>query len=143
MEDTDLAERMLGCFTLIRRVLDDRLRPHGVSVARKRVLGVLEHGAVRQNVLATVLDLAPRTITELVDGLERDGFVSRTTDPGDRRARLVDLTPTGRQVNDLALRTRQAVVAEMFADLSNAQRTALAEAMSVLNTRLTTMSEDR
>jgi DNA-binding MarR family transcriptional regulator len=37
-------------------------------------------------------------ITGITDNLERDGLVERITPPGDRRAKLVHLTPKGRAV---------------------------------------------
>ncbi|MEW2164885.1 hypothetical protein AB0912_18120 [Streptomyces sp. NPDC007084] len=43
---------MPTCVTRIRRVMDERLRVYGVSVARKRVLGCPTDGPVRQAGLA-------------------------------------------------------------------------------------------
>ncbi len=43
--------------------------------------------------LATQLMVAPRTITDLVDALERDGFLRRVPDPSDRRATLIQVAP--------------------------------------------------
>lgn len=44
----------------------------------------LSRGAVRQSVLAAEFDLAPRTITDVIDALERDGLAERQADPTDR-----------------------------------------------------------
>jgi DNA-binding MarR family transcriptional regulator len=41
------------------------------------------------------LGVSARTITVLVDGLERDGFATRVPHPQDRRATLVELTDKG------------------------------------------------
>ncbi|MEV4131594.1 MarR family transcriptional regulator [Dactylosporangium sp. NPDC049742] len=140
MNDLDLADQLLGCVTQIRRVLDTRLQQHGVSVARKRVLGALAAGPSRQSELATALDVAPRTITELIDGLSRDGLVQRTDDPRDRRARLVRLTPAGERANALATATRHEFLAELFADLTPEERAALAHTLATLRTRATALT---
>lgn len=43
------------------------------------------------------------TMTNRVDRLERNGFVERRPDPGDRRGVLVRLTPAGRDAVDSAM----------------------------------------
>jgi DNA-binding MarR family transcriptional regulator len=45
--------------------------------------------------LAGRLGLTARTITTLVDALEQEGLIARQADPTDRRATLIDMTPTG------------------------------------------------
>ena len=46
--------------------------------------------------VADMLDLTPRAITRLVDGLETEGYVERKVHPDDRRILLIRLTPQGR-----------------------------------------------
>jgi DNA-binding MarR family transcriptional regulator len=45
--------------------------------------------------LAEVLNVTPRTITDIIDVLERDGLVKRVPDPGDRRSILAVITESG------------------------------------------------
>lgn len=135
VDDSELAERLLATVTRIRRVLDARLQRHGVSVARKRVLGMLARGPARQSELAAEFDLTPRTITELVDGLTRDGLAERHDDPRDRRAKLVLLTEAGRHANDLAVTTRHQVISELFADLTPTRRADLAQTLAAIEAR--------
>lgn len=45
--------------------------------------------------LAETSGLAATELSRLVSGLEQDGFVKRTSDPTDKRARLVSLTRAG------------------------------------------------
>jgi DNA-binding MarR family transcriptional regulator len=46
--------------------------------------------------LAEMLDITPRTVTGLVDNLERDGLVRRVADPEDRRSVYAEITDQGR-----------------------------------------------
>ena len=46
--------------------------------------------------LAETLDITPRTVTGLVDNLERDGLVRRVADPADRRSVYAEITDQGR-----------------------------------------------
>jgi DNA-binding MarR family transcriptional regulator len=47
--------------------------------------------------LAEMLDITPRTVTGLVDNLERDGLVKRLDDPNDRRSVYAEITEQGRE----------------------------------------------
>ena len=59
-------------------------------------------GPPPQRSLATSLDVTPRNVTGLVDGLVASGHVTREPYPTDRRATLVTLTELGRRtVRDL------------------------------------------
>jgi DNA-binding MarR family transcriptional regulator len=140
VDDNELAEQLLTAVTRIRRALDARLQQHGASVARKRVLGALVDGPARQSTLAVAFSVTPRTVTELVDGLERDGLVKRRDDPSDRRAKLVFLTDPGRRVNELAMAARRDTIAEIFAGLSGSQRDVLGQTLSSINDHVTAIT---
>jgi DNA-binding MarR family transcriptional regulator len=80
----------------VRRLVDDKMVASGLSLARVKILRILgESGPQRQVSLAESLGQAPRSVTQAVEALERDGLVVRTADPDDQRAKLVALTPTG------------------------------------------------
>ncbi|MFD5142452.1 MarR family winged helix-turn-helix transcriptional regulator [Streptomyces sp. NPDC058401] len=140
MDEFVLAEQMLTCVTRIRRILDERLKAHGVSVARGRALRQVAHGPARQAALAAALGVTPRTITEMIDGLERDGLAERRDDPKDRRARLVYITAAGKKAIGLAMATRAEVITEIFSDLSAQDRTALSQALTTIGDRVTAMT---
>jgi DNA-binding MarR family transcriptional regulator len=51
--------------------------------------------------LAETLGVSRQAVAQVVSRLEQDGYLTRVTDPGDARAKLICLTPRGRS----ALRT--------------------------------------
>lgn len=68
----------------------------GLSLARFRVLNALQSaGRIRMNELSAALGVVARSVTTIVDALEREGMVRRLPDPGDRRATLLELTAEG------------------------------------------------
>ncbi|HEY2061313.1 MAG TPA: MarR family transcriptional regulator, partial [Amycolatopsis sp.] len=74
----------------VRRAVDEHLARSGLSLSRTKILQVLaRRGPVRQAQLAAELGLAARSITQAVEGMERDGLVRRSPDAGDRRAKVV------------------------------------------------------
>ena len=75
-------------------LLDLGAREYGMGFARGRVLWALgESGPVLMRALSQALGISPRTVTGLVDGLENDGWVTRSPHPDDRRATIISLTP--------------------------------------------------
>ncbi len=59
---------------------------------------LVDEGPQRLGALATSFGLDPSTITRQVQALEELKLAERTTDPSDRRASILDLTPSGREV---------------------------------------------
>jgi DNA-binding MarR family transcriptional regulator len=75
------------------RVEDEAL---GISAPRLSALSVLVFaGPRRVGELAEAEQVEPPTMTRLIDGMARDGFVTRGPDPDDRRAVMVRATPKG------------------------------------------------
>lgn len=56
----------------------------------------------RLNELAATAGMTPQSMGELVDDLERRGYVERRADPADRRAKRVHLTDKGRATRAVA-----------------------------------------
>ncbi|MFJ1609982.1 MarR family winged helix-turn-helix transcriptional regulator [Streptomyces sp. NPDC088253] len=99
----------------LRRVVDDGMTAGGLSLARTKVLQVLDRrGAVRQSVLAQELGQAPRSVTQSVEALEREGLVERAADPHDGRSKLVRLTPEGAKALAAGTAAGEQVLREVF-----------------------------
>src|SRR3989454_12252860 len=72
----------------------------GLSEGRFQILVRLKHqptGRFAMGELAEMLDVSPRSVTGLVDNLERDGLVKRVDDPADRRSVYSEITEEGRE----------------------------------------------
>ena len=72
---------------------------HGLSEGRFQILVRLQQfadGRMTMGDLAEMLDVTPRTVTGLVDNLERGGLVRRVDDPHDRRSIYAEITDEGR-----------------------------------------------
>jgi DNA-binding MarR family transcriptional regulator len=79
--------------------------PHG------NVLQYLDDDGTRVSVLSERAHLTKQAMAQLVEHLERHGYVERVPDPADRRARLVRTTARGRAV--------YAIVRDFVADVDS------------------------
>jgi DNA-binding MarR family transcriptional regulator len=100
---TAALDRVLHLSTLVAADLARFERESGLTTPRIQLLWTLGlTGSTTQRALATSLDVTPRNVTGLVDGLVASGHVTREPHPTDRRATLVTLTALGhRTVRDL------------------------------------------
>lgn len=77
-----------------------RICCHDISVTQCYALEALvRRGALTLNELATELYLDKSTASRVLDALERKEYLVRETDPEDRRAIRVALTPRGRELH--------------------------------------------
>jgi DNA-binding MarR family transcriptional regulator len=81
---------------------EDQVDPSTFPLAKQ----LLQHDAMRVSDLATAVELDASTVSRQIRQLEDKGIVERTSDPADRRASLVQLTPTGRECMQAAFRRR-------------------------------------
>lgn len=129
-----LGERYLAVYRRMFRTVNDAMSGCGLSLARSKVLMRLqEQGPARQNVVAAEFGLAPHSITDIVDGLERQGLAERQPDPTDRRAKLVAITGAGRGCLVAASATRERWLKQTFGALSQEDRTTLLRLLDVLD----------
>lgn len=107
----------------LRRLVDEAMTGCGLALTRTKALEYLRvNGPVQQRELALLFGYAPRSITDLIDGLERDGMAIRTDDPHDRRAKLVAVTPAGIAAAASAMTVRNQLIEQVFGALTEADR---------------------
>jgi MarR family 2-MHQ and catechol resistance regulon transcriptional repressor len=86
---------------------------------------LLHKGPQRVNQIGRRIQLTSGSITTAVDRMEARGLVKRSTDPDDRRASVVDLTPKGKALIVEAFREHQAAMDEAASVLSATERSTL------------------
>ena len=69
----------------------------GIRPAQSVALVPLAAGGLHASDLADRLRVSRQAVAQAITELERHGYVTREPDPVDARARLIELTPRGRQ----------------------------------------------
>jgi DNA-binding MarR family transcriptional regulator len=118
----------------VRREHAESLAAWDVTPSQARALRVLSSRdeGMRPSALADELRIAPRSATDVVDGLEARGWVSRAADPGDRRATVLSLTPDGRELVERIEDVRRLASERVLDVLTDAQRRTLHEILTVV-----------
>src|SRR3954469_16956190 len=134
--DSLLAEQLLRLTRRVHGIQKRQLHERGLGVtpAQSRLLRILAHWETppRMADLAERLEVVPRAVTTLVDGLEASGRVRRVADPTNRRVTRIQLTEEGREALGELRGARRAAAAEILAPLSDEQREVLGGLLDTL-----------
>jgi DNA-binding MarR family transcriptional regulator len=127
--DALLAEQLLRLTRRVHRIQKRHLEQRGLGItpAQSRLLRTLAHygSPPRMADLAERLEVVPRAVTTLVDGLEASGKVRRVPDPANRRVIRIELTDDGRKALRELRGARRSAADEILAPLSVDQRSML------------------
>ena len=113
----------------------DSIEGTGLCASDFGVMEALLHkGPLPVNALGKLVLLTSGSMTAAVDRLTERGLVARSDDPGDRRVRVVALTPDGRRLIKSAFARHQSDLEEVVSVLTPRERTALVALLRKLGT---------
>ena len=102
------------CWQWIREQIFDGVRAAGYDDLKPSHVGLFRYPTLdrqRPSELADQLQITRQSVNELLGDLEELGYVTRETDPANKRARLVRLTASGRRLEKTI--NSQARIAEL------------------------------
>ncbi|MEC3918122.1 MarR family winged helix-turn-helix transcriptional regulator [Nocardia sp. CDC160] len=110
------------------------LAAHGLTMWAYVVLLRLDETTTRgQGVLAQEIGADKTRIIAVLDDLQERGLIERRPDPADRRARLLALTPEGRELRDATQAKIQAQEDRLLSKLPAADRRGFLNALITLS----------
>jgi DNA-binding MarR family transcriptional regulator len=134
--DTELADELMHVIARVRRVVRRRLhqsRPSPLPSAQMELLvAVEEEPGIGIAAAARVLRLADNSVSGLVNVLVDAGLLARETDPADRRAAKLFLTPAAHDRLTGWRAERAQMVGRALERLGEADRAAVAAALPAL-----------
>jgi DNA-binding MarR family transcriptional regulator len=134
-DGADVADAMADFFSTFRR-WRRTLIGDASTYARMRLLCELHReGPQRMADLASALDVTPRNVTTLVDGLEREGTVRRRPHPTDRRATVIELSESAHGAVERSIE-HEAAIGKLFETLAPADRATLVRLLGDLERRM-------
>ncbi len=92
---------------------------HPLRPVHNAVFGQLGPDGKRLTELARTANMTPQAMTEIVDELEALGYIARTPDPTDRRAKLIRLTAEGQSLTKLGSDTIGRIEQQISTTLGN------------------------
>jgi DNA-binding MarR family transcriptional regulator len=125
---------VLHASSVMESRVEARLADVGLSLAKLAALHRLAEAgeSLPLGQLAERLSCVKSNVTQLVDRLEADGLVSRTSDPNDRRSRLAVLTDAGRKAYAKGSEIQAQAERDLFGVLTHEEADALHELLGKL-----------
>ena len=117
--------RLLSCTNRVETEVRSRLRAEfDTTLPRFDLMAQLERhaGGLKMNELSQRLMVTGGNVTGITDQLESEGLVVRESDPADRRAYTVKLTPAGRRAFARMASAHEQWVIGLFAGLAAAEK---------------------
>lgn len=126
-----------------RSAYDQYMKPIGITRAQWWVLAHLSrHDGMMQTQLAALLEVGKASLGDVIEGLERDGWVTRRPDPSDKRAKRVFLTKASQGLIKRMTAMEQEFNEKTFADLSREQISELTRSLSTIKHAIARLSPD-
>src|SRR5258708_1652038 len=112
------------------------------SISRRSVSAFCRLRATRPR-WVEALGHAPRSVTQSVEALEREGLVERTRSPDDRRSKLVSLTPEGTRAVAAGTTAGEDLLREIFGAMGREQLASLDKLLDAIDAAMSaTAAED-
>ncbi|WP_342376384.1 MarR family transcriptional regulator [Myxococcus stipitatus] len=94
---TDLVVEIFRNNGLVLAAGERLAEPSGLTSARWQVLGVVDHEPAPVANVARTVGLTRQSVQQTADALEADGLIEYQENPHHRRAKLIVMTPKGRE----------------------------------------------
>jgi DNA-binding MarR family transcriptional regulator len=125
------------CFTKsalrLRKCLSDEMAKVGLQLPQMGLMIILaKSGPMNQISLGDQMTIDKATMVKVLDAMEKTGIVRRKPDPGDRRVKLVELTPKGRALMPKMAHMREQIEAQFLSPLTKAEAAELRRLISKL-----------
>ena len=105
----------------------------GLSMPQFSILMQLHYkGACGMSEISERFDVSAAAASQLVDKLVQAGYIERTEDPSDRRAKLLKLSTSGAKLVDDGIQERYRWMDDVTSKLSPAEQVKISEALSLL-----------
>ena len=115
----------------------------GLSMPQFSILMQLHHkGSCGVSDISERFDISNAAASQLVDKLAQAGYLARTEDPNDRRAKLLELSPKGLTLLEQGKNERHRWMDELVKNLSVEEKVKVSEALTIL-TEAVKKSENR
>lgn len=137
-----LVMALLRTASLVDRACGTQLAPSGLTEARFAVLlAAAQDDAATPASLAEQLDVSRAAITGLLDGLVRQGLVTRTEHESDRRSLTIAVTASGRSALDALRPVYGDWIGGLTAGIPAEQVSAALDALGAIQRTLTAAEE--
>ena len=145
MENTkQLVHEFIAASRMHHRAIENTVRGMKIHHSGHRLLVHLSRCEVMpsQKEIAARFDISPVAVANSLKKLEKDGYITRTTDDGDTRCNRIAITEKGKAILEETQTLFEGVDEKMLEGLSSEERTLLISCLSRMKQNLTSLCEE-
>jgi DNA-binding MarR family transcriptional regulator len=136
---TSLGYLLKEASSALRAAMEEALRPFGMTITHYSCLELLaQRPGMSNSELARGTFVTRQSMNVLLQALERDGSVTRSTEPTVGKVLPTQLTPSGRRSLEAASRAVRAVELRMLRELTDADQ---ADALRILRSMVRSLRD--
>jgi DNA-binding MarR family transcriptional regulator len=110
-------------YLLMNRHIEDELKLYGLARSQFQVLyHISKAGNITQKKLQQAMQVEPATLTVIIDGLAKKGFLERVSDKTDKRINILQLTAEGKKLRKKIPSLHEIIEERMFHDFAETER---------------------
>lgn len=145
MENTkQLVHAFIAASKMHHRAIENAVRGMKIHHSGHRLLVYLSRCEIMpsQKEIAARFEISPAAVANSLKKLEKDGYITRTTDNGDTRCNRIAITEKGRSILDESKTLFEAVDEKMLEGLNENERTLLFSCLSRMKQNLASICEE-
>lgn len=124
MNREEILRELFSTMARMKRTMHHRFQSGfeklGVSPSQADLLmHIYKSQPLSHKALADILGLTPGAVSQLLEGLDRSGYIIRTADPGDRRVSYLSISRSGKRKIDEFSRLREQLFTAAFSTLTD------------------------
>ncbi len=125
----------------MKQLLNERLLPYDITSQQSRIIGFVcseqrQGKVIYQKDIEEAFELKGSSITSLLQGLERKGFITRRSDASDERRKFVTVLPKGEQLMSEFETAFREMDEKMVQGLTPEQQQVLVQALELMASNL-------
>jgi len=125
------------------QILDSRIASLGLGAATIPIITFLyENEGASQDVLAESLQFNKSSAARAVARLEKEGYLTRTVDPANRRRNILRTTEKARVIKDEIFQILKGLTDDVFADFSKADIEQYFQLTQMISARVVQMQRE-
>ena len=114
----------------------------GLSMPQFSIMMQLHHrGPCGMSEISERFDISNAAASQLVEKLVQSEHIERAEDPSDRRAKVLQLTPNGKDLIEAGFKERYKWMDELVSNLKAEEREKVVEALTILTEAARNMSD--
>lgn len=120
IDESNFSNEMAKLNRSVTAAVNNELKEYNLTRSEvPYLMSLYKRDTVTQEFLSRLYDLNEGTVTRALARLEKKGYIQRTSNPDDKRKRMVSLTEEGKEIAIIMIENQQKFKEEIFSNFTD------------------------